>query len=64
MSSVGEQENKAIQGKGHGMGMCLEVQRLKEMEKVRHNKQEIQNVEVHHMFNRNSKIENSKKKNI
>ena len=40
MSSVGEQENTTIQGKGNGMGMCLEVQGVKEMEKVRHNKKD------------------------
>ena len=40
MSSVGEQENTTIQGKGNGMGMCLEVQGVKEMEKVRHKEQE------------------------
>ena len=40
MSSVGEQEKTTIQGKGNGMGMCLEVQGVKEMEKVRHNKKD------------------------
>ena len=40
MSSVDEQENTTIQGKGNGMGMCLEVQGVKEMEKVRHNKKD------------------------
>ena len=37
---MGEQESTAIQGKGNGMGMSLEVQGVKEMEKVRHKQQE------------------------